>query len=196
MPRRPRTQILLLQPGRTVDTFGVRFRPGAARQVLHLPRHELLDRAAPLEEFLGLAGAESTNQILDATDPTDRVSRATTWLRERMTRRPGPHPALRHAVGSTPKRFGRTVRLNALLARMRSESTAPWADLALEFGFVDQSHLVREFRSLATASVRLLHRRLKRRISSIPVDALPLTICLVVTQRRIEAIVPLEEVLA
>jgi AraC-like DNA-binding protein len=51
------------------------------------------------------------------------------------------------AVGITPKRFIRVVRFaRAWQAASMSEADA-WADLALEHGFADQAHLVREFRA-------------------------------------------------
>jgi AraC-like DNA-binding protein len=49
------------------------------------------------------------------------------------------------AVGVSPKHYARIERVRRVLAKM---GTAPWARLATETSFYDQSHLVREFRGL------------------------------------------------
>src|SRR5689334_5950482 len=54
----------------------------------------------------------------------------------------------RAAVGLAPKRYLRVARLRALLERVAAHGAANWGDLACEFGFSDQAHLVREFRDL------------------------------------------------
>jgi AraC-like DNA-binding protein len=51
----------------------------------------------------------------------------------------------RDDLGMTPKHYARIARLRRVLARGPSSS---WARLALETGFHDQSHLIREFRDL------------------------------------------------
>jgi AraC-like DNA-binding protein len=48
-------------------------------------------------------------------------------------------------LGMTPKHYARIARLRRVLAGWPSSS---WARLALEAGFHDQSHLIREFRDL------------------------------------------------
>lgn len=72
----------------------------------------------------------------------------------------------RRWVGLTPKRYGRIQRFQRVLAAVGGgEPTAPdaygrpgaprglpepdWADLAVEHGYFDQSHLIRDFRELA-----------------------------------------------
>lgn len=49
-------------------------------------------------------------------------------------------------VGLTPKYFQRILRFTDLLQRIREKETLPWADIAHECGFTDQSHFIREFR--------------------------------------------------
>lgn len=51
----------------------------------------------------------------------------------------------RDDLGMTPKHYARIARLRRVLVRGPSSS---WARLALETGFHDQSHLIREFRDL------------------------------------------------
>ena len=52
------------------------------------------------------------------------------------------------SVGLGPKLFQRVARINAVLRDAR-QGEPDWASLAAQFGFSDQSHLVREFVALA-----------------------------------------------
>ncbi|CAN7576903.1 helix-turn-helix domain-containing protein [Variovorax sp. LjRoot290] len=51
-------------------------------------------------------------------------------------------------VGLSPRAWGRLARLHACLRALRQQQTPAWAELALDGGFYDQSHLVNEFRAL------------------------------------------------
>ncbi|MGE0553511.1 MAG: helix-turn-helix domain-containing protein [Gemmatimonadales bacterium] len=55
----------------------------------------------------------------------------------------------RRAVGLTPKRLQRVGRLRSILERAHGSERPSWAGLAAECGFVDQAHLIHEFRALA-----------------------------------------------
>jgi AraC-like DNA-binding protein len=57
-------------------------------------------------------------------------------------------------LGIRPKLFARIVRLNAVLARLGEEDRQRAVDLALDAGYFDQPHLLRDFRSLAGRPVR------------------------------------------
>jgi AraC-like DNA-binding protein len=53
----------------------------------------------------------------------------------------------RRQVGTTPKQYCRIRRFQGVLGRLRREARAPdWCMLALEAGYYDQSHFIREFR--------------------------------------------------
>jgi methylphosphotriester-DNA--protein-cysteine methyltransferase len=56
------------------------------------------------------------------------------------------------ATGLTPKAFARLTRLQRLVGLYESGLWRRWADLALEMGFYDQSHLANEFRSFSGQS--------------------------------------------
>jgi AraC-like DNA-binding protein len=49
-------------------------------------------------------------------------------------------------VGLSPKRFSRVVRFQHVLRRI--EGQPDWAQLAVELGYADQPHLIREFKEL------------------------------------------------
>ncbi len=54
-------------------------------------------------------------------------------------------------VGVSPKKLSRIARLHTVLERLArpSASQPSWGALAVELGFADQAHMIREFRSLA-----------------------------------------------
>lgn len=51
-------------------------------------------------------------------------------------------------VGLSPRAWARLARLHDCLRALRLQPTPAWADVAVESGFYDQSHLVNEFRAL------------------------------------------------
>jgi len=55
----------------------------------------------------------------------------------------------RDQIGMPPKQLARVIRFEGLVETLRRATGAPrWAELALEFGYYDQAHLVREVRAL------------------------------------------------
>ena len=51
-------------------------------------------------------------------------------------------------VGLSPRAWSRLARLHACLRRLRRAAPPAWAEVAVDSGFYDQSHLVNEFRAL------------------------------------------------
>ncbi|MGO1002655.1 helix-turn-helix domain-containing protein [Lysobacter sp. CA196] len=60
----------------------------------------------------------------------------------------------RDAVGLAPKRYARVQRFRRLLAALSATPRPAWAQLALDHGYFDQSHLIGEFREFAGVSPR------------------------------------------
>lgn len=54
----------------------------------------------------------------------------------------------RAQFGLSPRSWRRLARLHACLLRLRGTGPPRWSELALESGFYDQAHLVREFQAL------------------------------------------------
>lgn len=52
-------------------------------------------------------------------------------------------------VGLTPKAFARVQRFAGALARLRESRVVRWDEFALDCGYYDQAHLIREFRACA-----------------------------------------------
>jgi AraC-like DNA-binding protein len=51
-------------------------------------------------------------------------------------------------VGLSPRAWSRLARMHGCLRALRLQSSPAWADVALESGFYDQSHMANEFRAL------------------------------------------------
>jgi AraC-like DNA-binding protein len=66
----------------------------------------------------------------------------------------------RDQVGIAPKLFARLVRFDRLAQSLRRGGNEPWAELADELGYYDQSHLVRDVRQLAGTTPTALRAEL------------------------------------
>jgi len=77
------------------------------------------------------------------------TGRSHRWLTERF----------RAEIGLTPKAYARLVRFEAAYEEICRLDRVRWAELALDAGYYDQSHLVRDFRELAGATPTEVFRR-------------------------------------
>ncbi|WP_111657800.1 helix-turn-helix domain-containing protein [Isoalcanivorax indicus] len=73
------------------------------------------------------------------------------------------------AVGVPPKVFARLQRLRLLLCHTANATTADWSALALEVGYYDQAHLIREFRALTNMTPEAFLRSERRLLNHLPV---------------------------
>jgi AraC-like DNA-binding protein len=158
----------VIEPARRVDVFGVRFRVGGARGFFRMPMSELRDAIRPLEEVarVDLDGARTTQERIDLlerlfggeTSPIVRqaiasIRRSGGQARARevaqavgVTDRTLER-AFDHFVGMSPKVFSRLTRFRAYL-----ESPA------LDEGYFDDSHLIRDFHEFSGTTPRGLER--------------------------------------
>ncbi|MGB9991601.1 DUF6597 domain-containing transcriptional factor [Massilia sp. SM-13] len=58
----------------------------------------------------------------------------------------------REQVGLSPKLFARITRFRRAAEKARSQHAVDWAALALDCGYFDQSHLIRDFRDFAATT--------------------------------------------
>src|SRR5262249_45358011 len=65
----------------------------------------------------------------------------------------------RSAVGMTPKRYHRVRRFQRARKLVRYTPSPDWADVALECGYFDQSHLIHDFQEFAGFSPVEFQRR-------------------------------------
>lgn len=60
-------------------------------------------------------------------------------------------------LGISPKTYCRSVRLKSLLLHADQMARPRWSELALQFGYADQSHMCAEFQQLTGTSPTFLH---------------------------------------
>lgn len=154
--------------------------------------HDLTDRIVPLSDLWGSGAASLEADIAEAGNDAQRVDRLERALLERFRACSGStidlaavanfvrqkrgnisveeladHTGVsrqhlgrlfRDEVGVSPKLFCRLARFRAALAAGRTGG----ADLAAEFGYVDQSHMIAEFQEFSGLTPRplLLQQRL------------------------------------
>jgi AraC-like DNA-binding protein len=80
--------------------------------------------------------ASPENDIMD-------VARAIGWSRKHLANR------VRDVVGVGPRSFRRVLRFQRAIAMISPACAPNWAGLAIDAGYYDQSHLIREFGELA-----------------------------------------------
>lgn len=165
------TRPWLLRPGRRVDTVGIRFRPGAAAAVLGMSLAGTADRELPLalpildvlrahdgvDARLAAAGAWVASLRADAPATRPAVARIVAargqlrieaLARELAVPRRTLERRFARELGVSPKTYARIVRLQAVLASLEAGERERAVDLALEAGYFDQPHLLRELRTL------------------------------------------------
>jgi AraC-like DNA-binding protein len=64
-------------------------------------------------------------------------------------------------VGLGPKTYSRLVRFDRAARGLRTRGTLPWSRFALSFGYVDQAHLINEFKEFARVSPAQFERELR-----------------------------------
>jgi len=170
-----RRLIRLRQRGR-ISIAGVRFYPSGASAFFGIPMHRLTDAVVPvselgsgrLEHHLGkCADAPQSMHVLRSwlhdrlthrpadgiTDPAvtsilnlggrtsvDEVAGQIGVTPRHLERR------FRETVGLPPKLLARIVRFSRAFERVKADSRICWSQMALDSGFCDQAHFIREFR--------------------------------------------------
>lgn len=119
----------------------------AAERADVLDRHlrDRLDEAPEPDSEIGHAVAALT---CNPGTSVEALAQELGWSRKRLALR------FREATGVGPRMFRRLVRFGRLTARLQQGSTAGWAELALDAGYFDQPHMIRDFRDFAGVSPR------------------------------------------
>jgi len=167
---------LLLRPTGPSKILGFRFRPYGAAMLFGVPMPELSRRFTPLED-LSRTLARNLDRALDSADPLARVETALGAGESSRFADPVVSEVVRrmiagrgavnvsalarevglsvrqferrfHAsVGLPPKLFCRTQRFTHVFHAIGTGSN--WADAAVECGYFDQAHLIRDFKELS-----------------------------------------------
>lgn len=98
---------------------------------LSMTRHPVIDFA--LSRFQHTPGIATVNE----------VARTTGWSERRFSQ------IFREQVGFAPKVWTRILRFQRAVHQLHSGIDLPWAQLALDCGFYDQSHFANEFRAFS-----------------------------------------------
>jgi AraC-like DNA-binding protein len=64
------------------------------------------------------------------------------WSRHHLTRK------FQYYTGLSPKFFSQVTRLKAFVKRFKTQKNHDWAQLSLEIGYYDQSHMINEFQKI------------------------------------------------
>jgi AraC-like DNA-binding protein len=152
-------------------TVNAQFQPGWARTLTGVPVSEITDQVVPLGELWGKEGDRLHNALI--ADPASAVELIEKALSERVTEDPSSalvheaaqwlpqerlpdtarrlHVSERHlrtlftgTVGVSPKRFVQLNRVRKVLSQVGSQKGA---QLAIDSGYYDQSHMTAEFRA-------------------------------------------------
>lgn len=83
----------------------------------------------------------------------ETLAREEGWSRKHLARR------FQIEVGQSPKTVARILRFENAQRLARGRPRAGWSEIALDSGYADQAHLIREFRSLAGLTPPELLRR-------------------------------------
>lgn len=111
----------------------------------------LLGRLQAARGPIGVSHAQpALDRILEARGQAriDAVAAALGWSRRRMER------VFLNEIGVGPKLYSRIVRLSSVLATLDASERASAVDFALNAGYFDQPHLLRDFRSLVGRTMR------------------------------------------
>ena len=164
------------------EQIGVRFRPGMAGAFLEVSPAELTDRTVPLADLPGRRGGELHRKLDDARSIRDAmrllvaglpapecdpspvqgaiealaVARGNADL-DQLARQANlsPRQFRRRCLeesGLAPKHLARVLRFRHACAIARRERAVNWADVALDAGYFDQSHFIRDFREFTGGS--------------------------------------------
>lgn len=108
--------------------------------------------------MLEIVESELSTQLLEPITGVDRVERTVALLDADPTRSIGEIAdgvGVSHAhlvreftaiVGMTPRSLARLLRMRRLLAGLDVDDAVGWAALAVELGWYDQAHLIRDFK--------------------------------------------------
>jgi AraC-like DNA-binding protein len=178
-----------VRPEGRLDVLGVRFRPSGAHPLFRFPMSDLRNALIPLsqvadfpESLEGLRDdtVRGRKRALDAMlEPRfqkaradhagfDQAVQSVVGAEGRvkvddLSRDLGVscrqlERMFRERVGLGPKRFAKVLRFQSVFRRAALEE-APWAALALDCGYYDQAHFIRDFRSFTGKSPGALFAR-------------------------------------
>jgi len=158
--------------------MGVRFHPGAARPWLSCPAAELTDGVVPLDEIWGerveglLAAISAAAPVSNNIEAWERIlgdppacagprGSIAQWVAQPSDFSPrrwageacvGDRQFRRlclNGTGLAPKKLARVLRFRRALAYAKNHPSLDLPQLAVDCGYFDQSHMIRDFNEFA-----------------------------------------------
>lgn len=181
------------------QAIGVAFTPMGTSAFLRCPAHAVRGLHVPLDLLWGIDGRVLRECLLEAESPHAMLARLDAWLLARGAGRLAIDSAITFAVtaldrgarvgplverlglspkrfierfeaqvGLTPKRFARIRRFQRVLTLIGG--TSDWTERALQSGYFDQSHMIRDFQELAGTSPSHYKPRSAIELNHVPVN--------------------------
>ncbi len=181
------SRFALLDTAQQRWVMGVQFRPGGVLPMFGISAEEFRDRDLALSAVWGAPALELSGRLHDAPGAHARLRLLEAELLRRLGGGAAMHPAIerfarhpggaplaaaardaglsqrrfielfRRHVGLTPGLYCRVRRFQWALARLHRLETVDWCGLALEAGYCDQSHFIREFREFTGLTPTACH---------------------------------------
>jgi AraC-like DNA-binding protein len=82
-------------------------------------------------------------EISHGTIPIQEIAKHLTWSRKRLI------TAFREQIGIPPKTLGRVLRFRQALTELAAPNVLSVSQVAVDCGYSDQAHLIREFREFS-----------------------------------------------
>ncbi|MYM23580.1 helix-turn-helix domain-containing protein [Duganella sp. FT135W] len=127
------------------------------RQRLAIIERELLRRLRAAIAAATPRGAALVQQALRALEGSGGALRVEELAAQLSVSRQHLAAQFRQHVGLSPKMFARICRFRAATAAIRTTPTPEWAQLALDCGYFDQSHLIHDFQALTATTPERFH---------------------------------------
>jgi hypothetical protein len=146
---------LVLQQSRSADVVAIRFQPGGAAGFVRFPQQEVAGEITNLEDFWGNHARRVRDALGDARPGESRIRVLERLLLEMRPQSPVSLGMLsqrqyrrrfEEAVGLPPKLHQRILRFQRAIEALGQR---PIADVALDCGYYDQAHLIRDFTQFA-----------------------------------------------
>jgi AraC-like DNA-binding protein len=163
------------------EYFGVRFLPGQMPERLDVSIPELIDGSIPIDEFKG--GRDLLERVAATADFAGRIKHLRDFIGDgwrtdsflgmmisEVISRSGNmrvselesetmytaryiNQVFNGRLGLSPKEFMKFIRFQSLIGRMNTGG-GTLTDLALDSGYYDQSHFIKEFKEFASVTPR------------------------------------------
>ena len=162
----------------TGRVFGIKFRPGAFRPILGRAVSTITDKQLPLRDFFGdLEGAilatiderqridiaetflrerlpdrdariDEVNRIMDLILADREITKVEDLVQRSGVGKRTLQRLFNDYVGVSPKWVINRYRLHEALERAAAGESIDWTRLALDLGYFDQAHFIRDFKKL------------------------------------------------